>query len=257
MGKDTQRFPTQHRPWPLPRRPWAMSMVWKDLAFLHWAVDPAALAPRIPDGLTLDVRGGQAWVGVVPFAMEAVCPRWTPRIPPLSDFLELNLRTYVTCQQKPGVFFFSLDAASWLGVRVARRGFHLPYFDARMQCEQDSDSILYRSRRTHRGCVAAGFQARYEPTGAPFPSVPGSLEHWLTERYCLYASSPSGRLFRGDIHHAPWPLQQARCEVMENTLGEPFGIALPGPPALAHFARHLPVRAWLLEAVAAPTHPCA
>ncbi len=246
---DTHLFPTAHRPWPLPAQPWVMSMVWKDLAFLHWPVDPKYLAGKIPDGLVLDLRDGHAWVGVVPFGMEAVCPRFTPRIPPLSDFLELNLRTYVTCEGKPGVFFFSLDAASWLGVRVARRCFHLPYFDATIRSTEDATGIHYHSQRTHRREPSAIFTGSYGPLGDPFVTAPDSLEHWLTERYCLYACSPSGGIFRGDIHHAPWPLQRAQCSITENSLGEPFGIPLVGAPALAHFARFLKVRAWLVQPV--------
>nr|MCU0229088.1 DUF2071 domain-containing protein [Bryobacterales bacterium] len=163
---------------------------------------------------------------------------------------ELNLRTYVTCEGKPGVYFFSLDAASWLGVRLARSGFHLPYFDARIESREVAGGIQYRSIRTHRGCAPAAFRAHYQPTHPAFLSRAGSLEHWLTERYCLYACSPTGRLFRGEIHHAPWPLQHARCDIEENTLGSPFGIDLEGAPALVHFARHLQVRAWLVEKIA-------
>lgn len=242
-------IPVDHRPWPLPSRPWVMSMVWRDLAFLHWPVKADVLRPLVPPGLAVDTLDGSAWLGAVPFAMEAVCPRFTPRIPPVSDFLELNLRTYVTCEGKPGVFFFSLDAASWLGVRLARRFFYLPYFDARMRCQQTSAGIDYDSERTHKGAPHASFQASYHPIGEPSQSAPGSAEHWLTERYCLYAASPDGRLFRGDIHHAPWPLQRTEYDIRTNGLGEQIGIPLTGPPVFAHFAESLYVQAWLIAPV--------
>ncbi|MCW5963730.1 MAG: DUF2071 domain-containing protein [Bryobacterales bacterium] len=243
------KLPVDHRPWPLPSRPWAMSMVWRDLAFLHWPVKAEALRPLVPPGLSIDTLDGSAWLGAVPFAMEAVCPRFTPRIPSISDFPELNLRTYVTCEGKPGVFFFSLDAASWLGVRMARRFFHLPYFDARIRCQQTSNGIDYESERTHKRAPHAKFQASYRAIGAPSQSSPGSAEHWLTERYCLYAASPDGRLFRGDIHHAPWSLQRAECDIRTNGLGEQIGVPLTGPPVFAHFAASLYVKAWLITPV--------
>lgn len=227
-----------------------MSMVWRDLAFLHWPVPVATLREHVPAGLSIDTWDGTAWLGVVPFAMEAVCPRFTPRIPPISDFPELNLRTYVVAGGKPGVFFFSLDAANALAVRAARAFFHLPYFDARIACEAEGDAVRYGSERTHRGVMAGEFRAHYRPTAPPQPGRPGTMEYWLTERYCLYSASPRGRLYRGEIHHQPWPLQPGEAEVETNTLGEQIGVPLSGAPHLVHFARRIYVRAWLIEAVA-------
>jgi uncharacterized protein YqjF (DUF2071 family) len=239
----------EHRPWPLPERPWAMSMVWRDLAFLHWPVPVAALRKHVPAGLEIDTWEGIAWLGVVPFAMEAVCPRFTPRIPPISDFPELNLRTYVVAGGKPGVFFFSLDATNPLAVRTARAFFHLPYYDARISCEPEGDGIRYRSERTHRGVKRGEFRGRYRAMAPPQTGQPGSIEHWLTERYCLYSAGRRGRLYRGEIHHEPWPLQAGEAEVERNTLGELIGVALHGAPSLVHFAQKLYVRAWLIEAI--------
>jgi uncharacterized protein YqjF (DUF2071 family) len=226
-----------------------MSMVWRHLAFLHWPVKPAALRALVPGGLEIDTWEGDAWLGLVPFAMESVCPRFTPRIPPISDFPELNLRTYVTVGGKPGVYFFSLDATSPLAVRMARRFFHLPYFDARIECVPEGDSIAYRSERTHRDAPPALLRAEYRPTSPARESKPGSVEYWLTERYCLYAAGPQGAIFRGEIHHEPWPLQSAEAEIEENTVGNLIGLPLEGPPVFAHFASNLYVRAWLIEAV--------
>ncbi|MDZ7638559.1 MAG: DUF2071 domain-containing protein [Bryobacterales bacterium] len=239
-------IPIAHRPWPLPARPWVMSMVWRDLAFLHWPVSVATLRPLIPEGLAIDTWDGTAWLGVVPFAMESVCPRFTPRIPPISDFPELNVRTYVTAGGKPGVWFFSLDAASALAVRTARAVFHLPYFDARIRCEAEEESVDYDSLRTHRGALAGEFRARYRPTAGPQSGCPGTIEHWLTERYCLY-SAHRGKLFRGEIHHEPWPLQSAEVEIQTNSVGEIAGCPLIGSPALAHYAKRLFVQAWLIQ----------
>jgi uncharacterized protein len=239
-----------HRPWPMPARPWVMSMCWRDLAFLHWRVPVSLLRDHIPAGLEIDTFDNTAWLGLVPFAMEAVCPRFTPRIPPVSDFAELNLRTYVQTQGKPGVFFFSLDAASWLGVRLARSFFHLPYFDARIHYQHTKDGLRYESTRVHRGATPGRFAGLYRPTGPVALSKPGSLEHWLTERYCLYSASPRGVIYRGDIHHDPWPLQPAECELEHNEIGNLVGIPLGDPPKLVHFAEKLDVRAWLIEPIA-------
>ncbi|MCA8979274.1 MAG: DUF2071 domain-containing protein [Planctomycetes bacterium] len=219
-------------------------MRWHDLAFLHWRVDADVLRRHIPAELQLDTFDGAAWLGVVPFRMSHVGPRWVPPIPGVHAFPELNLRTYVTADGKPGVWFFSLDVTKRFAVWAARTFFHLPYFRAEMRFERDGDAIRYASER---GVERFGFTGRYRPTGDVYLSQPGTLESWLTERYCLYAADSRGRVFRGEIHHAPWPLQRAEVEVEQNTLCRQVGIdALEGEP-LAHFVRELDVVAWLLE----------
>lgn len=228
-----------------------MAMQWHDLLFAHWPVRPEALRPYIPAALQLDTFDGTAWLGVVPFRMAGVHPHFVPSVPWLSAFPELNLRTYVTIEGKPGVWFFSLDAANPLAVHLARRFFHLPYYDAEMRCEQVGEAVHYRSMRTHRGMPTGILAARYRPVGAVFQSVPGSLEAWLTERYCLYAADRHGTtIWRGNIHHARWPLQPAEAEWECNTLYAPLRVELPGLPLL-HFARRLDVVAWLPERVEA------
>ena len=238
-----------HRPWELPRRPWVLAMQWWDLLFLHWPVSPSVLRPLIPSALTLDTFSGSAWLGVVPFRMSGVHPRCVPCLPGVSAFPELNLRTYVSAGGKPGVWFFSLDAASRLAVRGARGLFHLPYFDARMSANLQKDAIDYESERVHRGAPAVRFQGRYRPTGPVSLSHPGSIDAWLTERYCLYAADRAERLYRGEIHHEPWPLQPAEVDVKTNTIAAGIGVDLPDEKPLLHFSRHLNVVAWALERV--------
>jgi len=235
-----------HRPWPLPRRPWAMRMAWEDLLFAHWPLPAAALRPLVPPALELETFEGQAWVGVVPFRMADVGLRGLAA-PGASRFPELNLRTYVRVGGKPGVFFFSLDAASPLAVASGRRFFRLPYYRARMRCRTDGEGIAYASRRDHPGAPPAEFVGRYRPTGPVFRAELGSLEHWLTERYCLYAVDRRGRVSRGEVHHAPWPLQPAEAAFERLTLDAAVGFALPAIPPLLHFARRLDVAAWLPE----------
>jgi len=220
-----------------------MRMRWHDLCFLHWRVPAAVLAPLLPPQLTLDTFDGDAWLGIVPFRMSDVSARLTPRVRRIADFGELNVRTYATAMGKPGVWFLSLDATQPLAVRFARRAFHLPYYDASIALGRDGDGVRYESVRTHRGAPPAALAVRYRPTAPSRRSEPGTLEHFLTERYCLYAPGRRGRLLRQDVDHVPWPLQPATAEVERCTMTAPFGIALEGPP-LAHFTRSLDVVAW-------------
>lgn len=251
---------TQHRPWPLNTAPWVMMQRWCDLLFAHWPVPPAVLQPLIPAGLELETFEGQAWLGVVPFRMENVTPRFVPALPWLSAFPELNLRTYVRLADtglaersqtaKPGVWFFSLDAGNPVAVEVARTGFHLPYFNARMALQYpDQDWVRYASQRIDGRAQPAALKALYRPTGPVYTSRSGSLEHWLTERYCLYAADPQGQLYRGEIHHLPWPLQPAEAQFSLNTMALPLQIQLPEQAALLHFAKRIDVVAWALQRV--------
>jgi uncharacterized protein YqjF (DUF2071 family) len=232
-----------------------MAMSWRDLLFAHWPVSPEALRPLVPAALELDVRDGAAWVGVVPFRMTGVRLRGTPAFPGPGAFPELNVRTYVVHGGRPGVWFFSLDAASMFAVAAARRWFHLPYYYAAMRCDLSGDEIVYRSRRAHRGATHAHFVARYAPTGAPFHAKSGSLEHWLTERYCLYAATHDGVVLRGDVHHPPWPLQHATARIDVETMAAATGVELPKTPPHLLFARRLDVVGWSPERVSAPAPP--
>ena len=228
------------------RRPWVMAMSWRSLLFMHWPVDAEALRATLPEPVRpyLDTFDGRAWLGVVPFEMAGVRGRGVPPIPGLSRFPELNLRTYLRVHGKPGVWFYSLDAHSRVAVRVARKTFHLPYFDADMSCRRETDHVHYQSRRTHRGAHDAVFRARYQPTGPVQPSEPDTLEHFLTERYCLFSLRPDGPLLRGDIDHAPWPLQPAEAEVQACDMFKLIGREAPAEAPLLHYADRVDVRAW-------------
>ncbi len=221
-------------------------MRWLELAFLHYPVPAASLAKFMPKGLSLETFNGSAWLGVVPFHMDQIHARGLPPIPGTDAFLELNLRTYVTDGVHSGVWFFSLDAQNPLAVRGARFGFHLPYMDARMKSTTENGWIDYSSIRTHKNEPPARFLAKYKPVGEIFQAVPGTLEHWLTERYCLFSSDARGTVFRGDILHQPWSLQACETEILENGMAEQIGIKLPNVVPVAHFAKELDVRAWLL-----------
>ena len=231
-----------HRPWPLPAGSWVMAQTWHDLLFAHWPVEPRVLRSIVPVELPLDIFDGRCWVGVVPFHMSGIHARGLPPIPGLSRFPELNVRTYVTLGGKPGVYFFSLDAASLPAVRTARKFFHLPYYYASMSAQPNGDWIDYHSRRLGSN---AEFHGCYRPVGH-IPTSPGSLEHWLTERYCLYTVHRNF-IFRGEIHHRPWPLQKAEAEIDVNSVAVAAGIQLPSDPPLLHFSRKLEVLIWSLR----------
>ena len=222
-----------------------MRQRWEDLLFAHWRCSIDTLRALVPPSLEIDCFDGEAWLGVVPFQMRDVGMRGLPGVPGARDFPELNVRTYVRHQDRPGVWFFSLDAASPLAVSIARMWFHLPYFRAEMQVTPNGDAVRYSSGRRHAGAPDAAFDARYGPSGPVALAAPGSLDHWLTERYCLYAGAEDGRLWRGEIHHAPWPLQPAWAQISLNTIAHAAGIELPPTPPLLHFARRIDVRIWM------------
>lgn len=237
-------FRTDHRPWPVPDRPWSMLQTWNDLLFAHWPVDPAALRLLVPRVLQPETFDGQAWIAVVPFWMSGVRLRRLPEVPGLSTFAELNVRTYVNIDDKPGVFFFSLDAANRIAVETARRWFHLPYLKARMSVRVDGETVQYSSHRTdHRGAPAE-LIGSYRPTGPVFRSEPGTLERWLTERYCLYTVDKNERIYRADIAHEPWPLQLAEADFTTQTMLSSHRIAPVEQPPLLHFAKRLDIAAW-------------
>jgi uncharacterized protein YqjF (DUF2071 family) len=257
-----------HRPWPMPGTPWIMTQSWCDLLFAHWRVDPARLAALIPPPLEIDLFHGEAWIAVVPFRMEQVSPRGVPALPWISAFPELNVRTYVRVGDKPGVFFFSLDATNPLAVRVARTVFRLPYYQASIDVQRDrvddGGVVRYQSRRTDpRSPVAsAELIGSYRPIGPVFHAVAGTREYFLTERYCLYSVDRRSRAYMCEIHHLRWPLQLAAAQFEVNTMvdGLDLGITLDPrradpaggtPPApLLHFAGRQDTVAWRLTRIA-------
>lgn len=206
---------------------------WRDLLFLHWEVSPAALRPLLPEALSIDTCEGRAYVGVVPFTMRDVSPSWAPSVPGISNFHELNVRTYVhRGGRDPGVWFFSLDAAKAIAVVLARAGWNLPYHFARMDLDRDGDVITYRNRRLWPGPKPAELATRYrigEPLGT---AAPGTLEHFLVERYILFADAGHGALKIGRVHHHPYLIQ--RAEVLELSESMVQAAGLPPPEGAPH-----------------------
>lgn len=244
----TSDLQVDHQALPARDRPWVMRMSWRDLLFAHWPVRADALRPFIPKPLELDTFDGWAWIGIVPFLMSRVRPRLVPASLAM-EFLELNVRTYVTTPGRSGVWFFSLDATSRLAVRAARAWYGLPYFDATID-ERTQDGVFsFSSSRTHRGSEAAELLVRYRPVGPEFASVPGSLDHWLTERYFLYGADRRGRPGYGEVHHRPWPLQRAEAEFSCLRMTEQLGFRLTAEEPILHFSADLDVRAWPMHRI--------
>ncbi len=241
------RDEVEHRPWPMPRAPWIMTQTWNDLLFAHWRVDAAQLATKVPASLPLDLFEGQAFVGVVPFHMTNVGLRGLPAMSWISAFPELNVRTYVRVGGKPGVFFFSLDATNPLAVHVARTFFRLPYYRAAMTVVSQGDDVRYCSERVGSNAALVG---TYRPVGPVYHAREGTLDYFLTERYCLYTVNRRGRPFIAEIHHPRWPLQAAEANFTLNTMTDVFGLPLPSAEApLLHFAKRQDTIAWRLRRI--------
>jgi hypothetical protein len=231
----------EHRPWPLPSGSWLMAQTWEELLFAHWRMPIDRLRAHLPPELEVDTFEGEAFLGITPFRVTNVRLRGLPALPRVSSFLELNCRTYVSHGgEKPGIWFFSLDASSRLAVEAARRLYRLPYFGARMDGRPRYRCARNGAERPHV------WESTYAPVGPVAPAEEGTLEHFLTERYCLYTAD-EGQLYRAEIHHPPWPLQPAEAEIELNTI-PPDGLHTFGE-TLFHYAERQDVLIWELQAV--------
>jgi len=236
---------------PLDERP-VMRQLWRDLLFLHWPIAPAEIQSRLPPGLTVDTFDGIAYIGLVPFSMLGVRPVWSPPVPGLSAFHEVNVRTYAHRNGRdPGVWFFSLDAANPIAVAIARLRWQLPYFNAEIQLQRTGTQIEYTAQRRPGwgGTPAAHTAVIYNPEGTPSASSPGTLEHFLAERYLLYTANPNGRLGIGQVHHTPYPLQPASVIRLEDTLVAAAGFTVPDITPIAHYASGVDVDIYRLRPV--------
>jgi uncharacterized protein YqjF (DUF2071 family) len=220
---------------------------WRTLLFLHWEVPVPAVQALLPPGLTADTFEGRAYVGVVPFTMRDVSPWWAPSVPGISNFHELNVRTYVHQDgDRPGVWFFSLDAAASIAVLIARAFWHLPYHRATMDLAQDGDWVHYRSRRRWPGPTPAECEVKYRIGEDLGSARPGTFEHFLAERYILYARSGAG-LSIGRVHHRPYPLRRAEVEQVRQTMVEAAGLPAPQGSPLALYSPGVDVDVYALE----------
>jgi uncharacterized protein len=232
-----------HRPWPPPRSPWVLAQTWEDPCFLHWPVEVAALRRAVPPQLPVETFEERAWLTITPLYIRASRPRLVPPLYPWASFPELNLRTYTTVGGKPGVYFLSLDCPSAVSVAAARAIFRLPYRLASMRMRREGARTLQRSRRIGPGPLPARLAVGYEPVGDPANAVPGSLDHWLLERYCCYGVDRVLGVLRTEIQHPPWQIRGAEIELRENTLASAHGVPVHGEP-LAHTCQQQDVLFW-------------
>lgn len=227
----------------MPAGPWIMTQTWHNLLFLHAPIEPESLRPLVPPSVELDTFEGQAWLGVVAFRLSKIRLCGFPEIGLVSHFNEINLRTYVTQRDIPGVLFLSMDADHPLAISLARPMFRLPYTPANILVRRTSRGLSIAGERTSGSGMGAQFRAIYRPHGPVYTSCRGTLEHWLTERYCYYSVSKD-HTYRCDIFHPPWPLQCACASIARNTLAESLGLHTePGEPTL-HYAHKLTALIW-------------
>ena len=241
---DLERLAIRERPSGQP----LMHQTWGKLLFMHWRIEASQLRPLIPEPLEIDEFDGSAWIAVTPFTMWDIraFPPFVPPIPGLSSAHELNVRTYVHFDRVPGVWFFSLDCNSAAAVLGARTFYHLPYFNAEIQLDEDGGRIDYSLTRADN--PPADFEASWKVGETISFSHPGSLEFFLTERYCLY-SEDDGNLYRARIHHQPWPLQKAKLISLESSMIESQGLPTHKGDPLLHYCEELDVEIWPLEEV--------
>ncbi|MBN8210672.1 DUF2071 domain-containing protein [Bacillus sp. NTK071] len=228
------------------RKGWIMKQTWEDLLFLHWPVDALWLQSLLPFELEVDTFDGLAWIGIVPFEMNSIRFRGLPAVPFASRLLELNVRTYVKYGNKQGVYFFSLDASHMPGVLIARNVFHLPYFKADMSKRKDRLEVDFSSARTHKGVKQAKYHIKYEPTSDPYEAKKGNLDFWLTERDRLFIVRNESVL-QGKIDHDRWPLQDAKADVLHDTLSQ--GYRYKEHQTITHFSKSVTTYLWPFEKV--------
>ncbi|MBC8029896.1 MAG: DUF2071 domain-containing protein [Pyrinomonadaceae bacterium] len=239
---NSDRVATRQRP----DVPPIMRQQWGKLLFIHWRIDARLLRSLIPSQLEIDTFEGSAWIGVIPFTMWGIRASFLPPIPGTSAFHELNVRTYVTYDGVPGVWFFSLDAANKLAVWGARKFYSLPYFNARISLQQVGNSITYLSTRRDSRGAPASFEATWTIGDRLPQSQPGSRDFFLTERYCLY-SEHRGEVYRARIHHNPWPLQKAQLAWLDSSMIASHGLPTPEVDPQVRYCEHLSVDIWPLK----------
>ncbi|WP_216830153.1 YqjF family protein [Alkalihalobacterium elongatum] len=222
---------------------WVMRQTWSSLLFAHYKVPKSLIRSVIPTCFEVETFEEEAWISVVPFFMSGIRARGLPELPFTPSFPELNVRTYITFNGRPGVYFFSLDASSKVAVSLANLTYNLPYMNANMSCVSKEREIEFTSERTDNRANKGVFSAKYFPVSDVYFAKPGTLEHWLTERYSLFVTKGMG-IYEGRINHKPWPLQRAEVQFGVNTVAQSVGIPIEDPPDLLQYSNKLKVVVW-------------
>ncbi|WP_028393328.1 YqjF family protein [Bacillus cihuensis] len=226
-----------HRPFPLPSLPWLLSQVWEDLLFIHYPMDPNVLRNYVPLELELDVYQNRAWITIIPFRVTKMKGRGIPSLPLLNAYLEINVRTYVKYKDIPGIYFFSLDANHPLFVIGLKTAIGLPYKHANMEFKQMKNAFQFKSYRLSDKNTSEKINLTYQPGNVLFETLPGTLDHWLLERYCMY-SFLGKYLIRGDIHHDQWKVSNATATTSINTMISFLSADnCPNTPSLLHYSK--------------------
>ncbi|MBI1880661.1 MAG: DUF2071 domain-containing protein, partial [Chloroflexi bacterium] len=228
---------------PRSRLPWLMALNEEHVLFMHWPIPAEHLRPLVPTQMELDTYDGQAWLSLIPLRMGSLHLRWLPPIPGTSTIIQVGLRTYIHVNHEPAIYYLTQYADNDLYIWVARYLFQLPYHKARMTFSPQQAGFHFEC---HEPASGAEFVASYRPVGQPSPATPGSLEHFLLERYTLFSQSPAGKLYRGVVGHAPWPVQQIEVDIERNTIPSVMGLTLPPAAPLLHFSPGVHDIAWLV-----------
>jgi uncharacterized protein len=242
--KEKDKWDDSHRLWSLPPLPWLMKQNWNDLLFAHYPIKLDLLRKLVPDMLPLDSYNGMGWIGIVSFQMTGVRLRGLPPIPGTNTFPQVNVRTYINLDGKPGVYFLSLDATNRLVASVARKFLNLPYYYADIKIKHNVSGFVINSKK--RSDNQAGLVCSYRAISETYYAPKGTFDEWMAERYCFYTLNKKGLPLRCDILHQPWLLQHAEAEMSHNTLLTKQGIQVEKEWPVFHFSKGLEVRAWPL-----------
>ncbi|MFD0770574.1 YqjF family protein [Bacillus sp. CGMCC 1.60114] len=238
-----------HRPFPISSKKWIMRQTWRNVFFLHWPIRPEALRPHIPAPLQMDTFDHYAWLGIVAFVMGGIYPRNFPFISITPRFSEVNVRTYVQYDGKPGVYFLSLDVQNWASYTIAKRWYRLPYYPAQISFQNEDKTIHCQSIRKGKINTQIAFNGSFIPSPEVNFANTGTIDHWLTERYCLYSADKRGNIYCGEIHHSPWPLQKIETEIGMNTLFSPFHSGLSKEKPISHFSKGIDSLIWNIKRI--------
>ncbi|MGG2091983.1 DUF2071 domain-containing protein [Bacillus sp. S13(2024)] len=238
-----------HRLWPLPSKKWIMRQTWKNVLFVHWPIPAEILQPYIPSSLKIDTFDGYAWIGVVIFVMDGIYHRRLPSVSLVSKFPEINVRTYVQYDGKPGVYFISLDVEDWASYTIARKWFRLPYYSAQISFQKEGQTFHCQSMRKEKTNTPITFNGKYVPLSEIYFAKKETLDYWLTERYCFYSTDNKSNIYCSEIHHLPWPLQKVETEIYMNTLFSPFHFDFTEIKPIYHFSKGVDSLIWNIKKI--------